>query len=443
MSEMVYIEKLAYGGSGLGKLPGGKIIFVSGAYPGELVKVDIISDKRDYAIGRLEEVIESIPERRHPVCPYFRKCGGCNFLDLRYSKQLQFKEEIVKEQLSRIARISVDKVTQIQKSNDEYEYRLKMEFAFDYNMKTTLGFKMKNSRKIIDIKKCYIAPKYFNKIVELTPEIIDLHKVPIYKNRKGVLKHLVLRYSPTEKNVMVIFVTKTEKFSNGRQIANQLVKNIPNVSSVVHVMNSNDKIVLRGPYKILRGEGVLSYEFDWEKFQVPPTAFFQNNYHITGKMIEFLTKSLNLNGSETILELYSGLGTFSIRLAALSKHTTAVESNRVAIKAGKANANINNVRNLRFIEADVKEYLNSHEERYDVVVVDPPRSGLEKEVIDKILEISPEKIGYVSCNPATLARDLKKFLDSGKYKIEIIKPFDMFPQTYHIETITILRKRGL
>lgn len=440
MSEMVYIEKLAFGGQGIGKLPGGKIVFVSGAYPGELVEVDIISEKKDYSIGKIKKIVEEISERRIPQCPYFRNCGGCDFLDLNYEKQLQFKEDILKDQLQRIAKISDEIVEKIQESKNEFGYRLKMEFSFDYQKQTLLGLKMKNSNKIVQVRKCLLAPKSFNKILDTVPEIIDLYKIPVYKNRKGILKHLVLRYSPTENSVMAIFITKTEKFTNRRDLANMLVKKVPYVSSVIHVMNSSDRIVLRGPYKVLKGEGVINYEFDWEKFQVPPTAFFQNNYFVTAKMIEFLTKNLNLEGSETILDLYSGLGTFSIRLAALSKFVVAVESNHVSVRAGKANANINNLRNIKFIESEVEEFLMANENKFDIIVADPPRSGLGNKAVSKIIDMKPEKIAYISCNPSTLARDLKMFVNSGKYKIEVIKPFDMFPQTYHVEAVVLMSR---
>lgn len=443
MSELVYIEKLAFGGQGIGKLPGGKKVFVYGAYPGELVEVKIISEKKDYSIGEVENIIEKIPERRVPKCPYFRKCGGCDFLDLNYEKQLQFKEEILKDQLIRIAKISDEIVEEIQESKDEYEYRLKMEFTFDYINQTILGLKMKNSNKIVKVEKCLLAPKSFSKILDIVPEMVDLYKIPVYKNRNGILKHLVLRYSPTENSIMSIFVSKTENFPNRKELANALLKKAPFISSVIHVMNSNDKIVLRGPYKVLKGEGVINYEFDWEKFQVPPTAFFQNNYFVTGKMIEYLTKGLNLEGTETVLDLYSGLGTFSMRLAALSKFVLAVEANHVSVKAGKANANINNLKNIKFVESDVEDFLMANENRFDIVVADPPRSGLGSMVISKILEMKPLKIGYISCNPSTLARDLKLFVESGEYEIEVIKPFDMFPQTYHVESIVLIKRKRI
>jgi 23S rRNA (uracil1939-C5)-methyltransferase len=158
-------------------------------------------------------------------------------------------------------------------------------------------------------------------------------------------------------------------------------------------------------------------------------------------MIEYLTKGLNLEGTETVLDLYSGLGTFSMRLAALSKFVLAVEANHVSVKAGKANANINNLKNIKFVESDVEDFLIANENRFDIVVADPPRSGLGSMVISKILEMKPLKIGYISCNPSTMARDLKLFVESGEYEIEVIKPFDMFPQTYHVESLVLIKRK--
>ncbi|QTA37462.1 23S rRNA (uracil(1939)-C(5))-methyltransferase RlmD [Thermosipho ferrireducens] len=439
--ETVYIEKIAHGGQGLGKLPGGKIIFVDRGYPGELVEVKIVREKKDYAIGYAHNILEKINERRSPACPYFGKCGGCQWMDINYEKQIEFKESIVKDQLNRIAKIPPEFVESIEKSSHEFEYRLKMEYAFDYKNEVFLGLKEKNSNKVIPLKNCPISPKVFNRALTVVPKIVEELKIPVYKNKRGILKHLVMRYSPSEGTVMAIFVTKTENLPFDKLIATQLIKHIPGISSVIHVMNSVDKIVLRGPYKVLKGEGVLSIEFDWEKFQIPPTAFFQNNYYITSKLIETITKRLELTGKEIVLDLYSGIGTFTMRLAALSKHVTAVENNRIAIKAGRANANINNLRNINFVIGDAEKFLENNPEKYDVIVLDPPRTGAGKNVINKILQSSPQKIAYVSCDPSTLARDLKILLDSQKYKLLFVKPFDMFPQTYHVESLALLKKK--
>lgn len=436
----VYIERMAYGGYGLGKLPGGKFIFIEGAYPGELVEVVVTDEKSDVAFGKVFKIVEKANYRRKSQCKYFGKCGGCQLMDITYEKQLEFKTQIVKDQFKRIGKIEVD-VNPTIPSDLEYSYRNKMEFAFSFkDGKVHLGLKARNSNEVIDIDECPISPNSFNKILKVIPEIVEMSKVRIYnpKKRSGTLKHLVLRYSHSNNQTMAIFVTKTEAFSENKMIKSQILKSVPQINSIIHVMNSSDEIVLRGPYKTLYGSGVLEVEMDYEKFQIPPTAFFQNNYHIAAKMVEYVTKSLDLKGTENVLDLYAGVGTFTMRLAMLSKHVIAVESSHIAVKAGKANANINNLRNIKYEEVDTLEFLKKFESKVDVVVLDPPRGGAGKDVCQEIKRIAPKKIAYISCDPSTLARDIAVLKEN--YKIMSVQPFDMFPQTYHVETVVIMEQ---
>jgi len=434
----VYIERIGHGGYGLGKLPGGKLIFVEGAYPGELIEVEVIQEKSDVAFGKVKNILERAPYRRKPECKYFGICGGCHLMDIDYKKQLEFKAQIVKDQLKRIGKIDIQ-VSQTIPSNLEFSYRNKMEFAFSFKAgKVHLGLKARNSNEVIDIDECPISPTSFNKALKVVPEIVEISKVKIYnpKRRAGTLKHLVMRYSHSSNQTMAIFVTKTETFNESRIIKNELLNKLPQVNSIIHVMNSSDEIVLRGPYKTLYGSGVLEIEMDYEKFQIPPTAFFQNNYHVASKMVEYVTKSLELTGDEKVLDLYAGVGTFTMRLAMLSKHVTAVENSHISAKAGRSNANINNLRNIKYEETDVLEFLKNYNSGADVIVLDPPRGGAGKEVCAEIIRIAPKKIAYVSCDPSTLARDLAVLKEV--YEILSVQPFDMFPQTYHVETVVLL-----
>lgn len=438
----VYIERIGHGGYGLGKLPGGKLIFVEGAYPGELIEVEVIQEKSDIAFGKVKSILERAPYRRKPECKYFGICGGCHFMDIDYNKQIEFKTQIVKDQLKRIGKIDVE-VNKTIPSDLEFGYRNKMEFAFAFkNGKVHLGLKARNSNEVIDIDECPISPTSFNKALKVVPEIVEISKVKIYnpKRRAGTLKHLVMRYSHSSNQTMAIFVTKTETFNESRVIKNELLSKLPQINSIIHVMNSSDEIVLRGPYKTLYGSGVLEIEMDYEKFQIPPTAFFQNNYHVASKMVEYVTKSLELTGNEKVLDLYAGVGTFTMRLAMLSKHVTAVESSHISAKAGRSNANINNLRNIKYEEIDVLEFLKNYNSGADVIVLDPPRGGAGKEVCAEIIRISPKKIAYVSCDPSTLARDLGVLKE--RYQILSVQPFDMFPQTYHVETVVILKLKN-
>lgn len=437
----IYIEKWAYGGYGLGKLSGGKLIFVEGAYPGELVTVKITEEKSDVAFGKVEEILERANYRRVPKCKYFGVCGGCHIMDIDYKKQLELKREVVVDQLKRIAKFD-GKVSDTIESDIEFGYRNKMEYTFTYeNNKVKLGLKMRNSNKVVDIDDCPISPTSFNKALQEIPEIVEISKVKIYnpKSRAGTLKHLVMRYSHSNNQTMAIFVTKTERFEEAEFIRTQILNRIPQINSIIHVMNSSDEIVLRGPYKTLYGSGVLEVEMDYEKFQIPPTAFFQNNYNVAVKMVDFVTKNLNLTGSENILDLYAGIGTFTMRLAMLSRNVVAVESSHISVKAGKANANINNLRNIRYEESDVVEFLKSYTGNADIIILDPPRGGAGKEVCKEILRIKPHKIAYISCDPSTLARDIALLKED--YNIIAVQPFDMFPQTYHVETVVLMERK--
>ena len=435
----VYIERYAYGGYGIGKLPGGKLVFIEGTYPGDLVEATIIQEKSDVAFAKLNALLEKSQYRRTPKCKYYGVCGGCQMMDVKYDSQLELKTQMVKEQLKRIAKIDIE-VSPTIPSDLEFGYRNKMEFAFSYNNGVVLGLKMRNSNRIVPINECPISPTSFNKALEVVPEIVEMSKARIYnpKTKTGTLKHLVMRYSHSNNQTMAIFVTKTERFEEAKFIRAELLKKEPQINSIIHVMNSSDSVVLRGPYKTLYGSGVLDVEMDYEKFQIPPTAFFQNNYHVASKMVEYVTKQLDLKGSERVLDLYAGVGTFTMRLAMLSKYVTAVESSHISVKAGRANANINNLRNLRFEEADVEDFIKIFTERADIIVLDPPRGGAGKSVCEEIIRISPEKIAYISCDPSTLARDLA--ILNEKYKIVAVQPFDMFPQTYHVETVVLMER---
>ncbi|AEH50272.1 23S rRNA (uracil(1939)-C(5))-methyltransferase RlmD [Pseudothermotoga thermarum] len=438
--EILQIEKIVHGAKGIGRLSNGKVVLVENAYPGELVKVQIIEEKSDVAFGQLVEVIRQSKERVKPRCKYFGICGGCHMMDVNYKYQLQLKKEMVEDLIKRIAKLDIP-VAETVASDLEFEYRNKMEFDFFYAGKTSLGVNKRRSNELVAIDECPISPKIFSKLLKEVPQIVDLHRVSIYDRQtgQGKLKHLVLRHSHSNDETMVIFVTKTQGFAELKELKNSLLKKVPQITSIIHVMNSSDSVVLRGPYKTAYGEGVLTVEFDYEKLQIPPTAFFQNNYFVAKKMVDYVSKILELKGNELILDLYAGVGTFSIRLAMLSRYVVAVENSRIAVKAGRANANINRLKNIRFEEADVLEFLKNFEKKPDVIVLDPPRTGADKKVVGEILRLEPEKVVYISCEPSTFARDLSFFIE--KYNVLSIQPFDMFPQTYHVECVAFMKRK--
>jgi len=435
---LVKIEKIVNGGYGLSTLENGKKVFVEGAYPGEVVKVEITKEKKDFSFAKPVYFVEKAPFRKTPLCAHFNRCGGCHFMDVLYDKQIEFKREIVKDLFRR--HIGFSDVENTVKSPVEFNYRTKVEFTVAFvKGQPIVGFKSRNSHFVVPIRKCLVAPEKVNQILERLPKILDAASVPIYsfKKRTGILKHVVIRYAFSTDQIMMIFVTKTEGFPQAKVLKRLLLKEFPWIYSVIHVMNSKDSVVLRGPYRAIYGEGVIVEKFDWEEYQIPPTAFFQSNYYMARKLANFVFEAAELSGMEKVLDLYSGVGLFSLRLSSEAKRVVGVESSRVSYKAAVSNSHINGRKNVRFVNADVLEFLKNNEEKFDIAVVDPPRSGMEKEASLELLKMKPKKIIYISCEPSTLARDVKILMDGG-YKLERVVPFDMFPQTFHIETVVIM-----
>lgn len=435
----VVVEKIVNGGYGFARYDN-KIYMIEHAYPGEFVRIKVKGNKKDVYFAEVVDYLEKSSYRNRPVCPHFQECGGCQLLDLDYNEQLQIKTGIVKEQIRRIGKLDDELVFDAIGSDEIIHYRSKMEFAFSYNKgELKVGLKKRNSNEIVDIKKCLIAPKEFNKIISETKKIFEALNLKIYnpKSRRGEFKHLILRKSFSKNEIMSIFITKTEYITNYKNFK-KIIKEKIKSDSIIHVMNSSDSVVLRGPYKTLKGEGVIKEEFDGFEYQIPPTAFFQNNYSVTKKILEEFVKTVKEEKiSGHLLDLYSGVGLFSIYLAPLFKYVTGVENNGVSVKAAHSNANINNIKNVSFVKADVGEFIKEYDKKVDLLIVDPPRSGLGKEILTKILQLKPKNIFYLSCDPTTLARDLSKLKES--YKIEFIKPFDMFPNTFHIENFAFLK----
>ncbi len=431
------IEKVVNGGYGLSRSEDGKVILVEGAYPGEEVIARITRDKKEFAFAKVEAVLKPSDHRVKPICKHFGRCGGCQFMDVDYEYQLFLKKMIVHDQFR--GRFDVeDTIPSVPNLN----YRTKIELTASVSgTKVILGFKKRYSHDVVPIDSCSIAPERANTIIPKLPKILEALEIPVYdfKRKRGVLKHVVIRHAFSTDQTMLIFVTKTESFPGADRLKKLVLKNFPWLHSLIHVMNSKDSIVLRGPYRTLHGEGIIVEEMGWETYQIPPTAFFQSNTNVAERLADEGLKSLDLSGSETVIDLYSGIGFFSIKLAKSSRRVIGVESNRVAVKAARSNANVNDVRNVEFVEADVEDFLESFDSKVDAVVLDPPRSGAGKRVVDLLGSLKPKKIVYVSCEVSTLVRDVMRFLERG-YEIVRIVPFDMFPHTFHVETMVFLKR---
>ncbi|MDO7977621.1 23S rRNA (uracil(1939)-C(5))-methyltransferase RlmD [Oceanotoga teriensis] len=447
MSIQLIPEKIVYGGYALAKYDN-EVYLIENALPGELIEIEVYNKKKSVNFSKVTKIIEPSKDRVKSVCPHFNKCGGCDLLNYRYEKQIEQKENILKEQLRRIGHLNIE-TEKFEKSFNNLNYRNKMEFTFskDENNNIVLGLNEKKSHKIINIEKCYIAPDYFNTIRNTVKEVVKELDIPIYdpKKRKGVLKHLVIKKSSKTNKLMIIIVTHTETLPKSRELKHLLLQKL-NFDSLIHVMNSSDKVTLRGPYKTLFGEGILKENFDEFEYQIPPTSFFQINYDITEKILQYILEYIKTKNTskDTLLDLYCGVGLFSLFYSPLFKHVTGVEYSKNSIKAAKSNLNINSIKNINFIAEDSLQYINQSIEKqktFDYIIIDPPRSGLGIKAAEKISKITKKTLIYISCDPSTLSRDLNILSQNG-FKVDSIKGFDMFPNTHHIETCVLLSRKN-
>lgn len=394
----VNIEKLDHYARGIARLDG-KTIFVENSLPGETVIAKIVNEKKKFDEAITGKILNEAVERVNPVCPYYNECGGCNTMHFNYDKQLEFKENKVKEVLKKFC--DFDNIKSIIKSN-QFNYRNKVTLQ----VKETIGYYKKKSYDIVSIDNCFIADERINNIIKLV-KTIDLSGI----------KQIVIRVTTNES--MIVFYC------------------IDNIKIDISNFNAVDTIVvISNKQEILKGKGYIEEEINNIKYVISPTSFFQVN---TLGMINLYNKVLeyaDLKGNENLLDLYCGTGTIGIYLSKYCGKVFGIEINKDAIKDALLNKKINNLDNIDFQAGDVKDILNKNKFKPDIIVVDPPRAGLDKKVIDEIISLNPKKLVYVSCDVVTLARDLN--LLKEKFNIIECTPVDMFPNTYHVESVVLL-----
>ncbi|AKI97140.1 23S rRNA (uracil(1939)-C(5))-methyltransferase RlmD [Kosmotoga pacifica] len=437
MEQKLLVEKLVAGGVSLARNDDGKVIFLTGGYPGELIRARRLNTKRDFELWEPVEILKESPFRRRKLCGSFPSCGGCDWQDLEYQEQLKWKKIIVEEQFRRIAKIEVV-IPDVVPSREKH-YRNKMEYvAFHSSGELNLGLKRKASDRPVQLDGCVLGNVPFEDLRKRFQRLLNEHSVKPYntKTKTGNLKHVILRKSSRDE-IMAILITKKSEFLELRPIEKRIKSEIPQVNSLIHVHNSRDDVNLRGPYRVLYGEPVLTEEIDGILYQIPPTSFFQVNTWIARKILHYVSGVLSERKHSNLLDLFSGVGLFSLYLAESFESVLAVENSAVSVKAFESNARINQLENVRVLKENVASFLKKAHGKYDVVFIDPPRSGVGKP-ITMITRLKPSILVYISCNPTTLARDISYLMRSG-FRIEDIRAFDMFPQTHHLETIVILK----
>ncbi len=448
------IEKLAFGGFGVARVEN-YVIFIKNAIPGDFVRAKISKRKTSYAEARLIEIINPSNIRIKAECPFFNYCGGCTWQNMSYENQLLFKRAIVQESITRLAGIDDCVVSPVAASDNALGYRNKMEFSFSDNRwllpeelgdmsiskSFALGLHVPGTfDKILHIDHCLLQSETANNILAYVSEYAQKNNLQPYgiRSHKGFLRFLMLRESSYNGKIMVNIITAYEDTDKLKPLSSGLMKQFPQIASVVNNINGKLAQIAVGEYEIvLAGESHIQEKLGGMYFNVSANSFFQTNTFQAEKLYKYALEFAGLTGSEFVWDLYSGTGTIGLILAKNAKYVLGFEVVESAVEDAFKNAREHQVENINFIAGDLLHKLRDAQPHPDVLITDPPRSGMHEKVTRYITEIKPKKIIYVSCNPTTLARDLK--ILKSQYTIEKIQPVDMFPQTYHIETVVKLK----
>ncbi|OUN51694.1 23S rRNA (uracil(1939)-C(5))-methyltransferase RlmD [Clostridium perfringens] len=439
-----------YEGEGIAKIDNKYPIFIEGALKGEKGKVRIVKVNKNFAYGKLMEVLEASEERVNPPCAIYKRCGGCKLQHASYKAQLDFKWDRVKDCVSKIGKLDPSIVKYPLGMENPWRYRNKVQLPIGLiNGEVKIGFFAPRSHDIIDMESCLIQDEIGDKVVKLTREWIEKFNIRPYNvdgeyDEKGIVRHIMIRRGFTTNEVMVVLVTNGEKLPHKEEFVDLMVKNIPGIKSVIQNINSKKTNVILGlESKTLWGEDTISDYIGDFRFNISPLSFFQVNPTQTevlyGKALEYA----NLTGNEEVFDAYCGTGTITLFLSQKAKKVYGVEIIPQAIDNAWINAKENKVENVEFFvgesEVVIPDLINKGV-KADVVVVDPPRKGCDKKLLDAITNIDAKKIVYVSCDPSTLGRDLQVLEDNG-YKTLEVQPVDMFPNTSHVENVAKLIKK--
>ena len=451
----VEISDIAYGGKGLTRISG-MAVFVDQAVPGDRVLIRITRKKKNYAEARVMELLKASPDRIDPPCVYSGFCGGCKWQFLDYRVQLKYKRQHVQETLQHIGQIGEVPVHPTIASPQTFGYRNKMEFTCtDHRWLTPaemqqheidkgfgLGLHVPGTFfKVFDTKRCLLQPDLGNHLLDEVRRFMRSSGLPPYglRSHEGFWRFLMLRHSVAFNRWMVNIVTGADDRRVLRALAKALMQKFPEVSAVIHNITTRKAGVTTGESEMtLAGDSTLIDKIGSFAFEISANSFFQTNTAGAAKLYETVKRYAELSGSETVLDLYSGTGTIPILLSDAASEVIGLEMAPSAVADAENNCRQNQIENCRFIPGDIRETLPAISRRPQVVIVDPPRAGMHPAVAAQLLALMPERIVYVSCNPATLARDLALLKDA--YRLKEVQPVDLFPHTYHMESVARLVK---
>ncbi|ADH98286.1 23S rRNA (uracil(1939)-C(5))-methyltransferase RlmD [Salisediminibacterium selenitireducens] len=438
---------LTHDGAGVVKIDGFPV-FVKQALPGETIDVKVVKIKKQYGFGKLIKIHVASPERIEPPCPIYNRCGGCSLQHLSYEGQLHEKQKQVMNVMERIGGFTHLTVHPVKGMTDPWRYRNKSQVPVGEEQgRIIAGFYAERSHSIVDMEACLIQHEDQDRIVNLVKELANQHGIRGYDDQKhkGVLRHVVIRRSRISGDVMVVLVTKEQALPHKEQLIQAITGEVPNVTSIMQNINPKRTNVIFGDKTVcLWGEETIKDRIKGIEFVISAKSFYQVNPVQTEVLYEQALNYAALTGSEKVIDAYCGIGTISLFLAQKARHVYGVESVAPAIDDAKRNAKANHIDNVTFAVGEAETLMPwwySQGLDPDVIVVDPPRKGCETAMLDAMAAMKPERIVYVSCNPATLARDMKYLSEKG-YTVKEVQPVDMFPQTTHVEAVTVMYREG-
>ena len=458
--ENVTIEDIGAEGKAVARV-GDVVVFTKLAIPGDVVDLQVTKKRKRYQEAIVKEFKSYSIDRAEAFCEHFGVCGGCKWQILPYEKQLFYKQKQVQDQLSRIGKIELPEISPILGSEKNTFYRNKMEFTFsnkrwlsfeeiekdeDIKDPNALGFHVPGLfDKVVNINKCWLQDDPSNQIRNFIYEYALNNNLSFFdiREQKGFLRTLIIRTTSTGELMVILSMFYEDKTAR-EQLLEAVKKEFPAITSLMYVINSkgNDTITDQ-EIKVFAGRDYVLEEMEGLQFKIGPKSFYQTNSVQAYELYKIARDFAELTGDETVYDLYTGTGTIANFVAQKAKKVVGIEYVPEAIEDAKINSELNKIENTRFFAGDMKDVLNeafiSTHGTPEVVITDPPRAGMHNDVVDTILKMEPQKIVYVSCNPATQARDLA-LLDS-LYQIEKIQPVDMFPHTHHVENVVMLRKR--
>ena len=449
-SHRLTLDSLAVGGEAVGRI-GDMVVFVPYGVPGDDVEIRVGEIKKNYARGEIFRIFSPSPHRIEPPCPIFYKCGGCQLQHLSYGAQVLYKRKMIEETIQHIGGIKDIRVDDVQEALNSWNYRNKMQVVAaakpflppSKKISPYFGLYAKRTHRVIKMEECAIQHPLNNRLLKVVRDIINRQQWDIYNDKtgKGLLRYLVTRVSVSRNEILLILVTTSTKVPGIQEFVSAVTQKVPELKGVI--INKNDKrtnVVLGNVFKTVWGDDFLIEEVGDIKYRVSANSFFQVNPPQLEKMFKILDELLTPSKKEILLDAYCGVGAIALWLAGKFRRVIGIEEVPQAKKDALISASMNNIGNLEIHTGKVEKILPGlyHEGiKIDKVVLDPPRKGCEEKVLDFITKMRIPKVIYISCNPSTLARDLAMLRDR-KYRVEFVKPLDMFPQTYHIESIVSL-----